>query len=354
LCRPFQSPDYCPVDESFALLVQARKDAYRESDFDLEDYWFPYLDDKVGAYVFTASSDVLTPQMYCCLTDASQLQDCLDNDVPSFATGYVIKATHFHTSQGVYVLRKDPPSTNLYEVLRGENLALSDIIAELSVLGDTKIIVEELIGNGELDAEFKLHAFPGEVVAIDVIDRRTQGCDCIAVVDPAWNRLDQFGCFVPSGIANSNADGSCSAIDFQTGSMSPGPVKKNLNLCGPDIPRPEQCIVNDMVAIAEALSLQIGVYMRIDVFVSNGQVYVQEYSPNPINGLRHCVAKEEGDCIDSCLLGRKWKGAGLPYGGMATSVPSLLNDYTDKSPADQCAISSSVTINSSFTSSCIA
>jgi len=330
--------------------VQARKDAYTEADFDQEDYWFPYLDDKVGSYVFTAGAQVLTPTMYCCLTEASQLQDCIDTNVPAAATGYVIKATHQHTSQGVYVLKK--VGGDLFEVLRGDTLALSAIIAELSVLGDTKIIVEELIGEGTMDAEYKLHAFPGEVVAIDIIDRRTVDCNCIAVVDSDWNRLDQFGCFVPSGVENQNADGTCSAIDFSAGTLNPAPVKNNLNLCGSDIPKPEKCLVDDMVQIAETLSQAIGVYMRIDMFVYNGQVYVQEYSPNPINGKRHCVAKEEGDCIDSCLMGRKWKEAGLPYGGTATTVPALLQEFTTKSPAEQCAISSAVTVNRSFVSSC--
>jgi hypothetical protein len=336
-------------------LVQARKSAYVDADFDLEDYWFPYLDDKVGAYIFTTSQTALTPHIYCCLTDATDLQDCIDSSVPSAAKGYVIKATHFHTSQGVYVLKKDPSNPNPYEVLRGEHLALSSIIADLSALGETKIIVEELIGNGHLDAEYKLHAFPGEVVAIDIIDRRTTGCECIAVVDPAWNRLDQFGCFVPTGVENTNSDGSCNAIDFSSGATNPGPVKNNLNLCGKDIPQPTDCIIQDMITIAEALSQEIGVYMRIDVFVSGGKVYVQEYAPNPINGNRHCVAREDGDCIDSCILGRKWKNAGLPYGGTSTTVPLFLEDYTAKSAADQCSIISAingVAAPSSFVSSC--
>jgi hypothetical protein len=312
------------------------------------------LDDKVGAYIFTAGAAYLMPQIYCCLTEAALLQTCIDNDVPSTAKGYVIKATHFHTSQGVYVLKKDPGHADPYEVLRGDHLALADIMAELSVLGGSKIIVEEMIGDGNLDAEYKLHAFPGEVVAIDIIDRRTTGCDCIAIVDKDWNRLDSFGCFVPTGVENQNADGTCSAIDFQTGGMNPAPVKNNLNLCGPDIPKPEQCIIDDMVQIAESLSSDIGVYMRIDVFVYNGQVYVQEYSPNPINGRRHCVAKQEKECIDSCLLGRKWKAAGLPYGGGPTTVPPLLQNYTGKAPADQCALTTGITVSSSFASSCVA
>jgi len=317
------------------------------------DYWFPYLDDKVGAYIYTSSTPFFTPQMYCCLTDTSELQSCLDNDVPTGATGYVIKVTHFHTSQGVYVLKKDPNNANPLEVLRNQHMALTDIISEISMLGTSKIIVEEMIGDGHLDAEFKLHAFPGEVIAIDVVDRRTPECPCVGIVDPDWNRLDQFGCFVPSGV--SEQDGTCSAIDFQTGSLNPGIVKKNLALCvGNDLPKPSQCLIDDMIKIAEDLSTEIGVYIRIDVFVYNGQVYVQEFSPNPINGKRHCVAKQNGACIDSCLMGRKWKAAGLPYGGTPTTVPQLLLDYTDKSSSDQCAITSSIAVNNSFVSSCSA
>jgi hypothetical protein len=343
LCEPFQSPDYCPLDESFASLVTARTKAYKDPKFDKSSYWFPYLNDKIGAHLFT-SKFAPTPSVYCCLTDASDLPECLNENVPRNATGYVIKATHLHTSQGVYVLVRDQSHSDPYEVLREQFLSISTIVSELSVLGDTQIIVEELIGNlGRLEAEYKVHAFPGKVVAIDVVDRRTPGCECIGIVDTAWNRLDEFGCFVPSGVETTNADNTCHAIDFEAGAAHPGPVKNHLNLCGPDLPRPvDDCLWQDMISIAERLSLEIGVYLRIDMFVaSDGTVYVQEYAPDPIHGLRHCVAvpRAEDDCIDSCVLGREWKAAGLPYGGRPTPLPESLRKYSKtKKPADQCKL----------------
>ncbi|KAI2504452.1 hypothetical protein MHU86_9951 [Fragilaria crotonensis] len=94
-----------------------------------------------------------------------------------------------------------------------------------------------------------------------------------------------------------------------------------------------------MIDIAVELGTRIGVYMRVDMFVADKSVYVQEYSPNHMNGLRHCAAKmDDHGCIESCFLGRMWNDAGGKYGGIPTSVPPKLSTFASLTPAQQCAL----------------
>ena len=221
-------------------------------------------------------------------------------------------------------------------------MPLSEIIDRLSYLATTKIIVEEFVGSS-LPAEYKLHVVDGKVAAINIIhNRNDQGCACYAVVDTSWNRLDKYGCFEPSGIEMT--DGSCAAIDFIAGMGKAGPVKKNLNLCSDqDLPKPDQCVIDDMIRIATSLSKLIGVFMRVDMFVHDNKVYVQEYSPNHMGGLRHCAAKKsDGGCVDSCFLGKLWKANGAQHGGPVTLTPEVLKDFRTRTASEQCALISSL------------
>jgi hypothetical protein len=107
-----------------------------------------------------------------------------------------------------------------------------------------------------------------------------------------------------------------------------------------------------MIDLAVRLGDKIGVYMRIDMFVWDNKVYVQEYTSNHMNGLRHCAAKitDEG-CIDSCFLGRMWNDAGAPYGGHATDVPNKLDGFDTLTPKEQCDLLKSLP-PTTYVSSC--
>ena len=106
------------------------------------------------------------------------------------------------------------------------------------------------------------------------------------------------------------------------------------------IQKPEQCVINDIISIAEKLSVAIGVYMCVDLFVTGNQVLVQEYLPNPMNGLYHCASKTNDDgCIDSCFVGCEWKAAGVGlYGVKPTKVPDALVGFLDNTSAEQCVL----------------
>lgn len=298
-----------------------------------DGYWFHYLEDKIAAYILSVGQNMPAPEIFCCVTNATALAECLESDnVPPSMDGIVIKATNMHSNQGVFVLVDDSNGLPL-DLISGMHLSISDVVAALAEMQATKIIAEEFIGSA-LPTEYKFHVVNGQVAAIDVIANRGGECPCYAVVDTDWNRLDSFGCFEPGGYEFTDSDG-CTSIDFTTGQRKAGAVKKDLYLCE-DVDQPTPCIMEEMTELALSLASTIGVYMRIDMFVANNQVFVQEYTPNHMNGMRHCMAKRAGDCIDSCFVGRMWEEAGQPFGGAPTPVPELLNGFQALSAQEQC------------------
>ena len=321
-----------------------------------EGYWFQYLEDKIAGYLLSVTQNFPAPKVYCCITNALDLYDCLSSSVPQGVDGLVIKATNFHSSQGVFVLVNEPGAKgNLslgFNLLENITMSSADVVASLSHMQATKIIVEEFIGN-TLPTEYKFHVINGSIAAIDIIDKRGTDCACYAVVDTNWNRLDKFGCFEPSGMELMDKAGSCNVIDFASGKRRAGPVKKDLPICG-EISKVPNCILQDMMNIALGLGARIGVAIRIDMFVAKNKVYVQEYSANPMNGLRHCAARvTEDGCIDSCYLGRMWDASGGPYGGKKTNVPTELLGFASLTPRQQCDLLSGVVdYSSNYSSTC--
>ena len=111
-------------------------------------------------------------------------------------------------------------------------------------------------------------------------------------------------------------------------------------MCGPVDP-PDPCVWNELIRNAKALSRDIGVYMRIDMFVTDDKmIYVQEYTRNHNGGLRHCAAKRHpaDGCVDSCFLGRTWQDAGgeQRLGGPKVPIPEYLNGYSGRTRASKC------------------
>lgn len=344
----FVTLDYCDPRISFSTLIQQRTADFRTNSSGLvqDGYWFHYLEDKIAAYLLSVDQNAPAPEIFCCETDVLKLYDCLVEKVfTKDLDGIVIKATNFHSNQGVFVLvnetRTGTRSDPLFDLIQKVPTTYNDTMAALSQMQATKIIVEEFVGKS-LPTEFKFHVVNGEVAAIDIIDGRDGDCPCYAVVDTDLNRLDKFGCFEPAGIGHTDDKTGCPAIDFETGKRKAGSIKKDLYTCD-TIPNVDTCLLKEMTEIAISLGKRIGVYMRVDMFVAENTIFVQEYSANHMNGLRHCAAKEDKNgCIDSCFLGRMWSEAGGPYGGNTTAVPAKLGGFTSLSPAEQCALLTNV------------
>jgi hypothetical protein len=108
--------------------------------------------------------------------------------------------------------------------------------------------------------------------------------------------------------------GTCTAINFAEGSRRALRIK-GVGICD-QVPDIDPALFERMKTIARQASTQIGVYMRIDMFVgANGQIYLQEFSSNHLGGRRHCSAKRRDDgCVDSCFLGDLWRQIGLATG----------------------------------------
>jgi hypothetical protein len=321
-----------------------------------EGYWFQYLEDKIAGYVLSIDQSAPAPKIFCCVTSQDQLRECLKNNVmPENPNGIVIKATNMHSNQGVFVLVNDTKNStdDPIDLLTGLRTSYDDAVTALTYFQASKIIVEEFIGTS-LPTEYKFHVINGEVAAIDIIDGRGSECPCYAVVDTNWTRLDQFGCFEPGGFEHTDIETGCTAVDWQTGKRKAGPIKKDLHLCD-EVPKLSDCLVEEMSAIALKLGNRIGVAMRIDMFVEDNVIYVQEYSPNHMNGIRHCTArKTDNGCIDSCFLGRMWDAAGGDHGGDLTTVPSDLIDYHTLTAQQQCDVLLNVSPPIYTSSSCSA
>ncbi|KAI2501567.1 oxidoreductase [Fragilaria crotonensis] len=342
------APDYCDPASSFPTRIQQRTSEFRSNPSALESngYWFQYLEDKIAGYLLSVDQQAPSPEIFCCVTDVAGLSQCLKDKVfTRDLDGIVIKATNFHSNQGVFVLvnetgtgaRSDP----LFDLIKKVTTTYADAMAELSQMQATKIIVEEFVGK-TLPTEYKFHVVNGSIAAIDIVEGRDGDCPCYAVVDTEWNRLDTFGCFEPGGVGHVDDATSCTAIDFETGKRKAGSIKKDLYTCK-EVPAIDQCLFNEMIGIALDLGNRIGVYMRVDMFVAGNKIWVQEYSANHMNGLRNCAAKmDDKGCIDSCFLGRMWNDAGAEFGGIPTAVPDKLVGFAALTPAEQCSLITNV------------
>ena len=357
-CTPFRSVEFCPADESFPTQISTRNDAVQDDPVSVENagYWFHNLDDKVGGYVFSSVKNVNAAKLYCCVDNVDELMStCFPNG--HNLNSFVVRANGHSLGRGIFAF---PDGFGDLELLRQISMTGADVVAEIKTLRPMpdKIIVEEFLpgdtGLTSLPVEYKFHVFNGEIASITAIYNRAGTCACIAEFDQDFNRLDQFGCFEP-GEPFDQDDRTCHRIDFQAGSQQLTQIK-NLDICTDPLPPIEPCVWNDLTATAIRLSRDIGVYMRIDMFVSNNVVYVQEYSSNHNNGRHHCSAKQDPDnlCIDSCFLGREWKDAGgsTLYGGPRTNPPSQLNGWRQLEGDVQCTVALGVSPNNPPQTTC--
>ena len=129
---------------------------------------------------------------------------------------------------------------------------------------------------------------------------------------------------------------------------------KGLDLCG-EIEKPADCLIADIVAVAQDVSKRIGAYVRVDMFVAqNNEIVVQEYTTNHMAGLRHCSARMENGCVNSCFLGEMWKAAGgnATYGGPSTGVPADIEDANAMNDTALCDYAVSIQQEPQYVSTC--
>jgi hypothetical protein len=317
------------------LLLQRREQELQNG----SGYWFQDLEDGGALFLFTRAEGVPTPDIYCCTSDADELRQCF-NDAGTPEANFVIKATGLHSNQGSFVF---PQGFSGQELLTGIQMSLEDVIMQLDPF-PAKVIVSHFISGSTsgptLPSEYKFHMFNGEMASASVFLNRGTSCACYLEVDENWKRLDMYGCFTPSATLGMNSDEDfCYDIDFVKGSKDPYPFK-GFHLCD-CVEKPSDCVWSTMLEYARQLSRRIGVYVRIDMFVTDDQrIYVQEYTRFHSGGLRHCAAKEQNGCVNSCFLGQTWKSAGgdAVLGGPMFSIPSYLDGYSNLTVPQQCEV----------------
>jgi hypothetical protein len=254
-CTPHRSPDYCPLSESFPLLIQQRSTVVEEDTNDTvvkgAGHFFHLLENKIKAYLFSALiAKVRAPKIVECLTPA----DLLNEDIQKRLAGpLVIRATDSHGGFGVYVL---PNGFDGIELLSGIEMGFREAYTSLSLIQAEKIIIEEYIPGeieDKLPTEYKVHVINGEIASINVVFNRGD-CGCWAEVDENFDRLDQHGCFTPSLQEKKDERDQCYAIDFATGKHKAWPMK-HMDLCDVVV-KPDECVLQDIKRVAKAVAVR--------------------------------------------------------------------------------------------------
>eukprot|EP00542_Grammatophora_oceanica_P010188 CAMPEP_0194047234 /NCGR_PEP_ID=MMETSP0009_2-20130614/23637_1 /TAXON_ID=210454 /ORGANISM="Grammatophora oceanica, Strain CCMP 410" /LENGTH=600 /DNA_ID=CAMNT_0038692783 /DNA_START=31 /DNA_END=1833 /DNA_ORIENTATION=+ len=360
-CLAANSPAYCAPEHSFDALVAARTAEVQSNAAGMEasGYWFQLLEDKGAGYVLTADTGHAPPMIGCCITDPSELSTTC---AASLTGAVVIKADDGHSNSGVFAFSNGVSSgTNSTEMLTQTDMTLEDVISAMSALNPTKILVEELIttAGGDLPIEYKFHMFGGEVGAIDIVMNRGTDCACYAVIDVGCERLDQQGCFQTTGEAATDDSGICTAVNGGLGMRRTGPVKQNLPICTADLEF-DSCAITKLAEVAHDISLIVGSYIRVDMFMdASGKIYVQEYSTNPMNGIRYCASRIDPvtGCLDPCFLGEMWDANSSPgfelYGGNQDDIPVYLETWSSMTAEQQCSEILAATVWDDFSSGAV-
>jgi len=338
-CRPNRRTDHCSFETSFLRLINSRKLIYNSSPSTVRKagYWYDLIDDKLGAKLFAEEENIATPSLLYCSSHGTTTGLSQFN-APSSNQGFVIKAVGFHSNKGIFVL---PEGFDGPELLSGKNkMTKADVSAALVASNATRVVVEEYIPGetpGTLPDEYKFHMFNGKVGSIIFVSNPGTPCACFAELDGNWNRIDKQGCFQSGN--GPVMDGQCVHID----KLRVAPTQmKGLDMCA-TVPSISSTLLANLTATAQAASTRIGAYMRVDMFVSpnNGGVpVVGEFTAGHTNGLVHCSAPidQRTGCVDSCYLGKLWKGAGgsSQHGGPPTVLPASLTNFSDSTWESQC------------------
>jgi hypothetical protein len=371
VCTPLLTGEHCDAQYSFPMLISSRYPMIKESLHGSSDilgddgWWYHYTDDRAGAYSFTSLNGFAAPQLLCCVTSVNELLGtagspasslCFDGS-PKWTDPIVIRAEGHHGGTGVFVLPNgldiNGGATRELSVGVG-NITLAQVRNYLSLLTPTpkKILVEKFVagtGSGAtatLPNEYKFHMFNGKIGSISAFLNPGQPCACFGEYSEDWECLHTHGCFKSQLPFGTMFEG-CYDIDFPVGSEPKYTTGvKGDDLCGP-VPPPKACVFKKMKEIAIKLSKAIGVYVRIDMFVTaNNEIYVQEYTFNHLGGTKHCAATIVDGCVDSCFLGKNWaEASSAPGGSVEMGGPQILpfpsifgNGYGGFTDAQQCGI----------------
>jgi hypothetical protein len=294
------------------------------------------LNDKWGFYVFCKANGIRVPEMYMCSADGTKpLKDWRE---PADGLGFVVKVKDGHSAKGVYLMESGFGGR---EQISGDimtrEVMIKQLVRDLAKTSRKKPLnsfhAEELLKGptGGIPPDYKFWVANGEILYADITFNRGNEMKCEAYVNEQFDRVDEHGCFGRNKNYQLPIPGQCSV------STIVGPIV-GLKRCG-DFARPKDW--DKLLAMAKKMSRIIGIFVRIDMYVHQGEVVMGEASFTPTAGHYHCGAKlDENGCIDPCLFGRFWKRQNDAFntteGGPIMPEPAAFKGWEQMSDKEKC------------------
>jgi hypothetical protein len=291
------------------------------------------LEDKWGFYVFCKANGIRVPQIYMCSTDGPEsLKDWRE---PA-GLGFVVKIKDGYGSKGVYLMESGFGGR---EQISGESMTREMVMEKMQKVENRNqrvgnLHAEELVKSSTIGIptpDYKIHVANGEILYVAIIHNRGTDLECAAIFNERFNRVDEHGCFSWIRKYKPPKPGECSV------STKDAPVA-DYSRCG-DFARPKEW--DQLVAMAKKMSRIIGIYVRIDMYIHEGEIIMGEATFTPTLGKYHCFAKlDENGCIDPCLVGRFLKRQNDAFnnteGGPLTPEPASFKGWEKLSSKEKC------------------
>jgi hypothetical protein len=294
-----------------------------------------FLNDKWGFYVFCKANGFRVPEIYMCSTEGPEtLKDWRE---PA-GLGFVVKIKDGMKSRGVYLMESGFGGR---EQISGHNMTREMVMQKMQKVETRNqpvgnLHAEELLKGpttGVAPPDFKFNVANGEILYVAIIHNRGTDLECSALFNEQFDRVDEHGCFGWNQEYIPPKPGKCS-VSTKDGR---GPVSE-FQRCG-DFALPKEW--DKLVAMAKKFSRIIGIYVRIDMYLHEGEIFMGEATFLQMLGRYHCFAKlDENGCIDPCLMGRFWKRQNDAFnntqGGPITPEPASFKGWAQLSTKEKC------------------
>jgi hypothetical protein len=318
----------CPKEIDGLHFIRERMAKRKTGDFPWQQSGF--LNDKWGFYVFCKANGIRVPEIYMCSAEGPEsLKDWKE---PA-GLGFVVKIKDGSASQGVYLMEsgwggREQISGEIMtremvtENLRNQKHANGNIHAEELLKGPT---------TGVAPPDYKFYVANGEILYVAIVQNRGTDLECSGNYNEHFQRVDEHGCFGLNRNYRPPKQGQCSVSDAG-GSVAP------YQRCG-DFARPKDW--DKLITMAKKMSRIIGIFVRIDMYMHQGEVVMGEATFLPMKGQFHCFSKlDENGCVDPCLMGRFWKRQNDVFnnteGGPITPEPASIKGWQQLSTKEKC------------------
>lgn len=304
------------------------------------------LNDKWGFFYWAMKNGFNVPEIHFCsangTADLAKWEPTPDNS----KNGFVVKVKEGRKSSGVYLLESgfggrevlsNEGNFSRRQVMDGMNKALK--VKNHGSRKKPDFHVEEYLPgpNGLPPTDYKVFVADQSIAVVAIVANRGTKNSCVAMVNENFERMDKYGCF-----SNDNslrvrdrvpANEKCDVKVYENGKPFDGQMK-----CS-EFAKPVDW--DAVMQTAKDFSKLIGIYVRLDLYVLNGKVYLGEATFLPTMGSHHCVSQlDQQGCIDPCYSGRFWKAKNDQYnnteGGPVPREPDYMRKWRKMDSAARC------------------